>query len=80
MIQARDGARFPLEALDSIASLQLGWANDLQSDGPVQSRVASAIHIAHPARADPLENLERTEARARDKGHGWFARVVARRL
>ena len=69
MVQSRNGARFAFEALDAIASVQLGRANDLQGNRAIEASVAGAIDFAHSPRPEPFKDFEGAEACASNQGH-----------
>jgi len=63
MIQRGHRPRLQLEALGK------PFVRDLDRDNSLQPRVASLVDFAHPARADALDNLVRSQAVARGKSH-----------
>jgi hypothetical protein len=71
MIQTGNRLRFALEAL--LASRVRGKMSreDLDSDSTFQSCVPGAINLSHPARAERLNNLIRSELCTWTKRHKW---------
>jgi hypothetical protein len=55
MIQRGDGAGFAIE------SVTKSFGRDLDGDNPVEPRVASLPHFAHPSRTDGREDFVRAE-------------------
>ena len=61
MVQRSDRTRFLLESVEAIGvGRERRWQH-LDRDLAPQSRITSAVHLAHAARADRRENLVRTE-------------------
>ena len=69
MVEHARGARFLLEAPQSVRVGGEIAGEDLDGHVALQARVLRAVHLAHAARADGHENFVRTEQRARGK-HG----------
>ena len=65
VVQARDGARFALEALAAPWITATSGGQDLDGDDAIQPRVARPIDLAHSARAENGLNLVRPEECAR---------------
>ena len=65
MIQRRDGARFPLEALAEIL------VRNLDGDGAIEAHIARTIYLAHAARADGRDDLVRPQSGSRSQRHGY---------
>ena len=62
MVQRGDGARFSLKALTQLrVRCHLGGEH-LDRNHPVEPRVARAIHLAHPARAEGGNDLVRAQS------------------
>src|SRR5258705_5849025 len=59
MIEGRERLRFAREACQAIGIAGEGVRKDLERDVAIQLRVAGAIDLAHPARAEGRENLIR---------------------
>jgi hypothetical protein len=49
--ESSHGSRFPFEALQAVSVGREGFGQDLDSDDPIETSVAGAIHLAHPAGA-----------------------------
>jgi hypothetical protein len=59
MGDSRDGASFLSEAFDPVARRDHQLAREqLDGDGPVESRIASAVDLTHAPGAERGENLE----------------------
>ena len=52
MIQAGDGASFALESLAQFGAVRKMRGQNLDRDDAIEARVAGAVHLAHPARAN----------------------------
>ena len=61
--------RFLQEARDAIGIAADRLGQDLDRDVALQLRIARAIHLAHAAGADRVEDLERTKPRAGREAH-----------
>jgi hypothetical protein len=61
---------FTLEPRDAIGIGDEGLRQDLYRDLAAQLRVAGAIDLSHPTRAEWGDHVVRPDSRARDKGHG----------
>src|ERR1051326_3305484 len=75
MVQRRDCARFPLEALLRFWAGREMLGEHFDRDDALQSCVAGAIDFSHPSRAQRRLNLVRSEFRTRREGHN--ARIIA---
>jgi hypothetical protein len=71
MVQCCYSPRFLLKAPQSLSVGSERHRENLDSDIAPQSRVASAIYLSHPARAQRRKDFIRTEFRARSEGHPW---------
>ena len=65
VVESGHSQRFLLEAVAAFVIVDL---QRLDRDVAVESRVAGAVDIAHPARADLRDDFVRAEARAGDEG------------
>ena len=73
---AGDGARFVAEPFDPAAwRVQELAREQLDGDGPIQSRIARPIDFAHPAGAKRRKDLERAESGAGARPHAASTRV-----
>src|SRR5215470_2535065 len=72
MIERRSGQRFALEPVREPFTVN-GVLQDLDGDFTVKTRIARAVDLAHPARAERAHNFVRTELSARGQRH---ARVI----
>ena len=77
MIHRRHGARFLLESAPPLGVGRDVGRQHLDGHGPIESRVAPLVDLAHPARADERDDLIRAEARAGREGHVKTERTVA---
>src|SRR5260370_599066 len=57
MIQAGDGPCFPLESFAQFGTICKLRRQNLDGDDAVQPRVAGAVHLTHPARANAGEDF-----------------------
>ena len=62
MIEGRKELRFPAEPCEAIGIVGDGGQQDLDRDVAIQRRVAGAIDLAHPARADARRDLVHANA------------------
>jgi hypothetical protein len=69
MIQRRQQFRLALKAGDAIGIAAHRLGQDFDRDVALQLRIARAIHLAHAAGADRVEDLERAKPRARREAH-----------
>ena len=69
MVQRRNRARFPIEALLGLGVLGKMRGKNLDGDSSIEPRVPRPIHLSHPARPERRLNLIWTESRARGKPH-----------
>jgi hypothetical protein len=51
MIQAGDGARFTLESFAQFGTIRKMRRQNFDGDDAIESRVAGAVHLTHPAGA-----------------------------
>jgi hypothetical protein len=65
MVQRGEHLGFPLKSSQAFEISGDGVWEDLHRDIASEFRVARAIHLAHPARADCRQNLVRAETSAR---------------
>jgi hypothetical protein len=59
-------------AVEPLAQLRIGrerLRQDLNRDGPIEPRVAGAVHLAHPTGADRCDDLVRSQPRASFERH-----------
>ena len=64
----RDGARFALKAL-GVARRKGGLGQELERDDAIETRIAGAIDLAHPAGPERGKYFERTNTSARVEPH-----------
>ena len=69
VVEGRCRARFLLEAVQPIIVCGERGGQNLDRNNAVQARVPRPIHLAHPAGAQQLDNLIRSELRARGEYH-----------
>ena len=69
MIQCSGRARFDLESMQALWIGRDDEGKDFDRDIAVQARVARAIHFAHAARAEGLNNFVLAKLCARGQGH-----------
>ena len=69
MIQRREDLGFALEAGDAIGITREGLGKNLDRHAAAKLRIASAIHLAHPAGAEGGLDLIRTEPSTGTEGH-----------
>ena len=65
MIQGRNGAGFAGKPL------RILFRGDLDGHIAPEAGIAGAIDLAHATRADPFEDLVRTEFLTQSQGHGF---------
>ena len=65
VVQRPGRLRLLLEAPQAVRVLRVRGGQDLDRDVALQPRVAGAIDLAHPARADRAEDLVRPETGTR---------------
>jgi hypothetical protein len=70
MVQRGRGSRFLLEALQPITVARERRRQNLDGDVAVEARIAGAIHLAHSAGADGVEDLIGSDARTGTQRHG----------
>ena len=70
MIERRDAAGLTLKALTGGRIDSEFRRQHLDGHGPLQSRVASLVHLPHAARSKRAGNLVRPESGARRQAHG----------
>src|SRR5438552_7373449 len=61
MVELACGARFLLEASQTVGVLGEGFWQDFDGDLATQAGVPRAVHLTHPARAQRCDDLVRTE-------------------
>ena len=69
MIQRRGGARFPLEARESLGIARERARQDLDGDVSAEARIAGLVDLAHAAGAQRRQDLVRAESGSRRKPH-----------
>ena len=69
VIERADSTSFLFKAMQPIGIGRESRRQDLDGDIAAQSRIARAIHLAHPARSQGSENLVWTKMSASSKGH-----------
>ena len=69
VVERRDRAGFLLEARPRLVVLGETGRHDLDGDGPIESRVARAIHLAHRAGARPGDDLVAAQTLTGLEGH-----------
>ena len=79
MIQRGRGARLERETREAFLVREEVFRQDLQRDLAAEPRVRRAVDLAHPAGAEPVDDLERTEHRSRLEV-GVLLRAHRRRL
>ena len=77
VIERRDGARLPLEALASLRARGEGGVEHFDRDGSVKPRIAGAIDLGHPSRADEREDFIRAKPHPVCQGHGGASSCVS---
>jgi hypothetical protein len=69
MIELRDDARFPLEALTTAWVGRDMRAQDLDRDNAIESRVARLVDLAHTTGAEVHDDFVRTEVSPSQESH-----------
>jgi hypothetical protein len=69
MIECRQELRFPAEPCEAIGIVGDGGQQDFDRDVTIQLRIAGAIDLAHPARADLGGDFIRAESGAGSQSH-----------
>jgi hypothetical protein len=69
MIQRREQPRLARKSRQPIRIAREARWQHLDGDVPSELGVARAIHLAHPARPERTDNLERTEFRTDGEAH-----------
>ena len=69
MLKRRDGARFLSKALAALRPIRKRRRQQLDGHGAVESRVAGAVDLSHPARANGRLDFVWTEACAGGQRH-----------
>ncbi len=77
VIERRDGTRLPLEALPPLRAGGEGGVEHFDGDGPVETRIAGAIDLGHPSRADEPEDFIRAQPHSACQGHGGASSCVS---
>jgi hypothetical protein len=62
---------FLFEPTESVSVGGERLRQDLDGDIARETRVPSAVHLAHPASANQADDLVRAQAGAWSQGHGW---------
>src|SRR5438309_5949758 len=70
MVERGQHLRLALEACAPVRIERERIGNDFERDVATELRIARAIHLAHPARAERRDDLIRPEAAAGADGHG----------
>src|SRR5207249_2942831 len=73
VIERRNRLGFALEALAEPRVVDALFRKDLDGNRAVQSRVARAIDLAHPAGSERRDDFIRAETNARFEAHRYFA-------
>src|SRR5438445_3350683 len=76
MVQAGNGLCFTLEALAQFGSIGKVIREDFASDNAIQTRVAGAVDLAHPASANTGENFVRAQTFAGKDRHGLLPTYI----
>ena len=71
MVQRRNGARFPVEALLGLRVIGKVGGQNLDGDRAIQTSIARAIHFAHAARTKRRLDLVRSEFCSGKLRHRW---------
>jgi hypothetical protein len=79
MLEMRHRLRFTLESLARFRRHARAADDDLDRDRSIQTRIARAIHLAHAALADRLDNLVGAESNAGGEDHSRSASAAASR-
>src|SRR6266404_2498739 len=72
MIQAGNSARFALESFAQFGTIRKMRRQNFDGDDAVEPRVARAVHLTHPARADRGENFIWAESSSGRHAHYFF--------
>jgi hypothetical protein len=67
MIQSRDAAGFPFEALAQLTRRRHVRGKHLDGHGAIEPRIASAVDLSHAARAEQCDDFIGAESRAGSK-------------
>ena len=71
MIQRGQNLGFALEPRHALGVGGEGFGQDFQRHVAAQLRVARAIHLAHPARANLIEGFIGADFRSANQRHKW---------
>ena len=69
MVETGDGLGLAIEPLADLGADVSAPGDNLDRDRSIQPHIAGAIHLAHAALAQRLDDFVRTETRARRKDH-----------
>ncbi len=69
MVEGRRRACFLLETVQPVTISGECGGQNLDRNAAVKARIPSPVHLAHPAGAEQLDNLVRSELRAGGEGH-----------
>jgi hypothetical protein len=69
VVERGEHLRFPLEARQAIRVQREGLGQDFQRDVASELRIPRPVHLAHPARAEQVQNLVRAETCAGSESH-----------
>jgi hypothetical protein len=78
VIEGRGRSCFLKEPLFALERVETVWWEHFDRDGPMQSRIDGAVHLAHPARAKLGTDLVRAEAAAGGERYRGTARLCGR--
>ena len=70
MIQCREQLGFAMKPGEPLGVSGKAVRQDLDRDVALQPGIACAIHLAHAARSQQVQNLVRAESGARVQSHG----------
>jgi len=79
MVQPTGRPRFLFEAAPAHRVIRELLRQDFDRDVPLQLRVACAVHLSHPARAERAEDFETAEAVADPNSHLEPGEIIAGR-
>ena len=79
MLEARDRFRLATESFAQLRAHRAAAQHDLDGDRPIEPEIAGAIHLAHAAPAERLDDFVRPEPGAGRKRHGRATRAAASR-
>jgi hypothetical protein len=78
MIERRKHLGFALQACDALGISREAFEHDLDGDRALQFRIARAVHLAHAASTERVNDLVRADSRPCGKRHGVASILLAK--